>query len=51
MRLFDRFSILGISCLAAMSVYGQNAPHDDLLAKPNGLYARLWALQNERVGA
>ena len=25
--------------------------HDDLLAKPNGLYARLWALQNERAGA
>jgi subfamily B ATP-binding cassette protein HlyB/CyaB len=22
--------------------------HDELLKKPNGLYARLWAMQNDR---
>jgi subfamily B ATP-binding cassette protein HlyB/CyaB len=25
--------------------------HDELLARPGGLYARLWALQNDRAPA
>ncbi|HEY4906575.1 MAG TPA: cyclase family protein [Candidatus Acidoferrum sp.] len=37
MKLFSRIAIFGVSFLAAMSVFGQNAPHDDLLANiPTG---------------
>jgi ATP-binding cassette, subfamily B, bacterial HlyB/CyaB len=28
----------------------EGGSHDELLAKPNGLYARLWALQNAQAG-